>query len=907
MTGSVTNLVIRGRDETGKAFGSVQRNLKELPPAAKKSAGGLGKAFANLPQFGLVGKAISGITSALAGPAGMVAAASGAATAITGFTAGVIANDKVLATSAERTGYTASQMRLLKRAAEGVGEDIYTAEGLIETFNERIQEAAEGTGEGAAVFKELGISLTDVNGQVKSSPVLLAEYARKMNTASDQTESAAYNTRLLGGDGFKLISTLEGMEDQLESTNRSFDDQVERSAEAAKQWRQIKVSVTEFAQNAVRPLIPLVAKVLKSLGDLTQTLTQRLRPAWERIQETFGEVIRIGGILYGTVFANLFDTLKSFGTYIRDRFGPVFSKVAELFGFVGNSGNRLAPVLRRIATFFLQVSGEANVLAQRLIGGAKSIASFAEVVNKGLRGDFKGALDASKGIRGAWEEAEENVAKVRERTKEAIERIKTVQTEVDSVKTSVSEVETGWEGVGTSLGAVKDKVGEVDSTVKRHYTDLAQAETDRFNQVKRTLEETETIRKANAEAAKTRESEAHRRRLGHLDIEKAREIAYDVDVFSRRQGSIEAQREIQERAAENYRDKIREQNKEVQTQNKHWQDIVTTVKSSLSSAIQGLIKGTVSWGTALRNIGNAILDSLIKKFADFAVNQVGSLFSTIRSGFSNLLGSFASRAASVASSAAKGIAGAISRAAKGAGSAAAGAGGIAKAIGGIAKSVGPIAALAAPVALFGFLGRDRESSTDRARKRVSPLLQEARQGRLDRAFTADETTDLKRLVFSRKVSASQEKEKTLSAAGLLEEYNRIGRSNSRIIRKRQDAERKRLLDKAASQAVRKNFDFLTEEQLKQIGLRNGGIVNARRGGQLALIGEGRYNEAVVPLPNGRAIPVEIRGGGVAGTTVNVVVNIDGNGRSDAVGDLERRISDALFREIQSGGILEGVV
>jgi tape measure domain-containing protein len=38
---------------------------------------------------------------------------------------------------------------------------------------------------------------------------------------------------------------------------------------------------------------------------------------------------------------------------------------------------------------------------------------------------------------------------------------------------------------------------------------------------------------------------------------------------------------------------------------------------------------------------------------------------------------------------------------------------------------------------------------------------------------------------------------------------------------------------------------------------NGGMVN---GPTLGLIGEGRYNEAVVPLPNGRAIPVQINGG-----------------------------------------------
>lgn len=37
---------------------------------------------------------------------------------------------------------------------------------------------------------------------------------------------------------------------------------------------------------------------------------------------------------------------------------------------------------------------------------------------------------------------------------------------------------------------------------------------------------------------------------------------------------------------------------------------------------------------------------------------------------------------------------------------------------------------------------------------------------------------------------------------------------------------------------------------------NGGIVN---GPTLGLVGEGRYNEAIVPLPNGRSIPVQLQG------------------------------------------------
>ena len=42
---------------------------------------------------------------------------------------------------------------------------------------------------------------------------------------------------------------------------------------------------------------------------------------------------------------------------------------------------------------------------------------------------------------------------------------------------------------------------------------------------------------------------------------------------------------------------------------------------------------------------------------------------------------------------------------------------------------------------------------------------------------------------------------------------------------------------------------------------NGGIVN---GPTLGLVGEGKYNEAIVPLPDGRSIPVQMKGGGGGG-------------------------------------------
>jgi hypothetical protein len=59
---------------------------------------------------------------------------------------------------------------------------------------------------------------------------------------------------------------------------------------------------------------------------------------------------------------------------------------------------------------------------------------------------------------------------------------------------------------------------------------------------------------------------------------------------------------------------------------------------------------------------------------------------------------------------------------------------------------------------------------------------------------------------------------------------------------------------------------------------NGGIVNKPT---LGLIGEGKHNEAIVPLPDGKSIPVT--GGGSTNNnnfTINVTVDSEGGSKSD---------------------------
>jgi hypothetical protein len=93
---------------------------------------------------------------------------------------------------------------------------------------------------------------------------------------------------------------------------------------------------------------------------------------------------------------------------------------------------------------------------------------------------------------------------------------------------------------------------------------------------------------------------------------------------------------------------------------------------------------------------------------------------------------------------------------------------------------------------------------------------------------------------------------------------------------------------------------------------NGGIVT---GPTLGLVGEGRYNEAVIPLPDGKSVPVDLGGAMGNQITSNIVVNVSSDGKTSSSGagadsaglgrKLEGAVKQVILDELRDGGILAG--
>ena len=100
-----------------------------------------------------------------------------------------------------------------------------------------------------------------------------------------------------------------------------------------------------------------------------------------------------------------------------------------------------------------------------------------------------------------------------------------------------------------------------------------------------------------------------------------------------------------------------------------------------------------------------------------------------------------------------------------------------------------------------------------------------------------------------------------------------------------------------------------------IPMAKGGIIPRYASGGIAteptyLVGEGRHNEAVVPLPDGRSIPVDMKGGS-GDNNVQINVAVDGSSTNSFDGEkgkalgkmMEVAVMEVIQREKRPGGVL----
>ena len=363
---------------------------------ASKLKGELDKAGKNVTSF-----------SEKIGKIGKIATIAGAA--ITGaFTAIVL---KTAATGDQfdkmslRTGVAVEDLSSLAYAADICGTDIGTVENSLRFLTSGIKDAADGTGTAKDAFEELGISVIDSEGNLKSTVEVMKEAATKLAEMGDKTRQAALAGEIFGTRyGTQLLPMLKAGGDGIEELMQKAKDlnivvsteAATAAAEFTDRMTELKGSLgaagREIGDALIPALTPLVEKITEIVGKVVTWAKENpeLVTSIIKVVAVIGAAAAVGGpiLMAATAFSGIATAIG----LICSPIGLVIAAVAGLAiawktNFMGIQDKTKAVIefLKGLfANFVKFISESFNRLMKVIDAVKKAIASIKDISIKGI-------------------------------------------------------------------------------------------------------------------------------------------------------------------------------------------------------------------------------------------------------------------------------------------------------------------------------------------------------------------------------------------------------------------------------------------------------------------------------------------------------------------------------------------
>jgi hypothetical protein len=190
------NIKITASDQTGAAFSSVQQKMGGMASSVVSVTGKIGALTAALGSIAAVGAAVRFVSE---------------------MTSQTIRLADALDELSAKTNIGVTELSALTNSAQFAGISQDELASSIMYLQKSIGEAAIGTKEQATAFKNLGIEIKDVNGNIRPTTDILTEIAARLSQVEDGAIKTQYQLALFGRAGGNLNEYLnkggEGIRD----------------------------------------------------------------------------------------------------------------------------------------------------------------------------------------------------------------------------------------------------------------------------------------------------------------------------------------------------------------------------------------------------------------------------------------------------------------------------------------------------------------------------------------------------------------------------------------------------------------------------------------------------------------------------------------------------------------------
>ena len=230
---------------------------------------------------------------------GKVAAVGAAATAAAcvGMAVEAVNNADELQRQADVTGFSAERLQELAYVGNNLGVELETITGAQAKLTKSMAAAKDGTGAQAEAFKTLGISVTDGNGNLKDSKLVMEEAFTALNGVGNETERDAIAMAIFGKSAMEMNPLIKAGGDQIAKLS---DDARKNGAVMSNEAVAGLDSCGETVDNLKNSILCAFGEEFAEMLPKIQEFLDKLKelPKWIEKNSTLLTII---GVVIGTI------------------------------------------------------------------------------------------------------------------------------------------------------------------------------------------------------------------------------------------------------------------------------------------------------------------------------------------------------------------------------------------------------------------------------------------------------------------------------------------------------------------------------------------------------------------------------------------------------------------------------
>lgn len=182
-----------------------------------------------------------------------------------------------------RTGVASEELSALGYAAKISGTDIDAVEKSLRYLSQQMLDMERGTGTAKDTFNELGISIKDSEGNLRSVTSIMTEVADKIMNMTDETKKAAYASEIFGArSGTQLLPMLRlGSKGIEELTQKAKElgivigtEDAQKAAEFTDAMTDLKGATSGLARELAIGLLPVLTSIATEITNIISKLDE---------------------------------------------------------------------------------------------------------------------------------------------------------------------------------------------------------------------------------------------------------------------------------------------------------------------------------------------------------------------------------------------------------------------------------------------------------------------------------------------------------------------------------------------------------------------------------------------------------------------------------------------------------